>query len=298
MKLTQLRNIVTIAERGSLRAAARHLSMAQPVLTRNVRELEHELGIPLFERRARGMILTPMGQVFVRRASAILNEVRLVREEIEQLHGGVQGSVVCGLSISAHIALLPHAFRPFHKRYPDVKLHIIEGQYPSLEREIQSGKMDFYVGPLWRHALPSDLICEKLLDNKRAIFGRKGHPLAKARSLRELVSAEWATTSITQRAEDELQEIFAHYRLPEPRLAVRSQSALTTMMALLNTDFLAMLPVQWTDFPIIGQALISIPVRESLPAPPLVVIRRSELPLTPAAEFFVDLLRRRASISK
>jgi DNA-binding transcriptional LysR family regulator len=53
MKLTQMRDVVAIAERGSLRAAARHLRLAQPALTRSVQELERELGVPLFERRAR-----------------------------------------------------------------------------------------------------------------------------------------------------------------------------------------------------------------------------------------------------
>ena len=70
MKLNQLRDIVAVAERGSLRAAARHLAVAQPALTRSVRDLERELGAPLFERRARGMSLTAMGVAFVRRANA------------------------------------------------------------------------------------------------------------------------------------------------------------------------------------------------------------------------------------
>ncbi|MGA9009437.1 MAG: LysR family transcriptional regulator, partial [Xanthobacteraceae bacterium] len=59
MKLNQFRDVVAIAERGSLRAAARYLQLAQPALTRSVQELERELGAPLFERRARGMVLTP-----------------------------------------------------------------------------------------------------------------------------------------------------------------------------------------------------------------------------------------------
>src|SRR5262249_8002374 len=91
MKLNQMRDVVAIAERGSLRAAARHLSLAQPALTRSVHELERELGVPLFERRARGMILTPMGEAFVRRANAVLSEVRRARDEVEQLHGGTRG---------------------------------------------------------------------------------------------------------------------------------------------------------------------------------------------------------------
>ena len=101
MKLNQFRDVVAIAERGSLRAAARHLQLAQPALTRSVQELERELGAPLFERRARGMILTPIGQAFVRRASAVLTEVRRARDEAEQLHGGTSGKVVAGLSLAA-----------------------------------------------------------------------------------------------------------------------------------------------------------------------------------------------------
>ena len=88
-----MRDVVAISERGSLRAASRHLQLAQPALTRSVQELERELGVPLFERRARGMILTPMGEAFVRRASAVLSEVRRARDEVEQLHGGTRGRV-------------------------------------------------------------------------------------------------------------------------------------------------------------------------------------------------------------
>ena len=147
MKLNQLRDVVAIAERGSLRAAARHLTLAQPALTRSVHELERELGVPLFERRARGMILTPMGEAFVRRASAVLSEVRRARDEVEQLHGGTRGRVVAGLSLAAHIALLPPALKPFRARYPQVQLHLIEGLYPALEAGLKDGSVDFYVGP-------------------------------------------------------------------------------------------------------------------------------------------------------
>jgi LysR family transcriptional regulator of abg operon len=79
MKLHHLRDIVAIAERGGLRAASRHLQIAQPALTRSLSELERELGAPLFERHSRGMALTAMGRAFVPRATAILNEVRRAR---------------------------------------------------------------------------------------------------------------------------------------------------------------------------------------------------------------------------
>lgn len=94
MKLNQLRNVLEIAERGSLRAAARSLQFAQPALTRSLQEIEHELGAPLFERRARGMTLTPLGQAFVRRAHGVLEEVRPFVKRPSR--SGAATSAMCG----------------------------------------------------------------------------------------------------------------------------------------------------------------------------------------------------------
>jgi DNA-binding transcriptional LysR family regulator len=82
--------------------------------------------------------------------------------------------------------------------------------------------------------------------------------------------------------------------LPPPRLALQSQSALTLIVCLAYSDLLAMVPVQWTDFALTAQALTPIAVKETLPAPPIVLVRRAGLSLTPAAEHFVDLVRRRS----
>jgi DNA-binding transcriptional LysR family regulator len=244
MKLSQFRDVVAIAERGSLRAAARHLRVAQPALTRSIRELERELGSLLFERQARGMLLTPVGKAFVERAKAVLSEVRRARDEAEQLHGGTRGSVVAGFSTAAHLVLLPAALRSFRVRYPDVRLHVIEGVYPTLEAGLRDGSIDLYVGPRPKRALPADLIEERLFDNLRMILGRKDHPLSGARSLKDLSDAEWATTSITLRAEEELGELFETYGLPAPRLALQAQSALSLMISLAHSDLLAMVSVQ------------------------------------------------------
>jgi LysR family transcriptional regulator, regulator of abg operon len=298
MKFNQLRDVVAIAERGSLRAAARHLALAQPALTRSVHELERELGVPLFERRARGMILTPMGEAFVRRANAVLTEVRRARDEVEQLHGGTRGRVVAGLSVAAHLQLLPAALKPFRRRYPEVQLHLIEGWYPTLEAGLKDGSVDFYVGPKHERAPSPELVQEHLFDNTRIVLGRRGHPLSRARSLHELTDAEWATTSVTFKAEEELRQLFEQHGLPAPRLALQSQSAVTLIVALANTDLLSMVPIQWTRFAAVSQSVAPISVKEVFPAPSIVTVRRAGLPLTPAAEYLLDLLRRNVPRSR
>lgn len=295
MKLQHLRDIVAIAQNGSIRNAARRLGTVQPTLTRSLSELERELGAPLFERHAKGMMPTFLGEAFVKRATAILNDVRKATEEIEQLKGNPVGLVTVGLSIASHLRLLPKALVPFRQRFPNVHLRIIEGFYPTLEVQLKSGVIDFYIGPDPGVALPSAFQKEPLLLSTRSILCRKGHPLADATSLRELAEASWITTSITAQAENELGGLFERYRLPKPHLAIQVQSALTLLTCLANSDLLAMAPTHWVDSPFTTQVIRKIEIEEELVPATLIVVKRSDSPLSPAATYILDLMRRIAS---
>lgn len=294
MKLSQIRDVVTVAERGSVRSAARQLGIAQPAISRSIRELEHELGVTLFERSARGVALTPMGELFVKRAQAAQSELRQARDEIEQSKGQTTGLVSAGLSTVSHLALLPGALERFRARYPSVMLRISEGLLPSLEGALRDGTLDFYIGPLAETPPAQEFIVEKLFDNTRRVFCRRDHRLAGATSLAELAEAQWISTSVTANDDAELVPLFASYGLPRPKIAIHAPSALTMALATANSDLLMMLPEQWLEAPITRNLLACIEVREKLPAPPICFVRRARLPLTPAAEYFADMLRRSA----
>lgn len=294
MKLHQLRAVVAVAEHGSLRAAARSLETAQPTLTRSLSELERELGAPLFERRSRGMVATTLGRAFVGRAVAILNDIRRARDEFEQLRGSAGGSLTIGLSIAAHFALLPKALQPFRRQFPNIHLHVIEGFYPTLEHGLQDGSVDFSIGPDPGLRLPTILHKETLLTQRRVVICRNKHPLLHAKSLRDLVDAEWISTSITPKAENEIGDLFRRHGLPAPKLALQSQSALTLLTCLANSDLLAMAPTQWLDSALANRIVTTINVKEELAAPPLIVVTRSDVPLVPAADHLLTLLKRAA----
>ena len=292
MKLAHIRDFTAVVERGSLRGAARYLGLAQPAISRSIRELERELGVSLFERSARGATLTPMGELFLRRASAAQNELRQAREEIAQHKGATTGMVAVGLSTVSHIALLPHALGRFRERYPDAFIRLTEGLLPSFEGALRDGTLDFYVGPSAENSPGQDLLVEKLFDNSRLVFARKGHPLSGAASLRDLVGARWVTTSVTSSSDAELHPLFERHGLPQPKVEIHATSALAMIMAAASSDALVMLPEQWSDNPIARELLQSLKLREVLPAAPICIVRRARLPLTPAAEYLSDMLRR------
>ena len=120
MKLHHLRDLLAVVEEGSMSAAAKHLGTAQPALSRSIRDLEKDLGVPLLDRRARGAVPTPMGLLLVRRATAAVSELRRGRDEIRQLQGDVSGTVVACISSLAQLfnntrIVLPHKGHPLAK---------------------------------------------------------------------------------------------------------------------------------------------------------------------------------------
>ena len=257
MKLSHLRDILAVSEHGSLRAAGRHLGVAQPAITRSVREIEQELGVPLFERHAKGVRLTPMGAIFIRRAMAVESELRRAREEIDQLRGAATGQVSIALSTASSITLMPRVMPTFRRRYPDALVKISESFFHAAEADILDGRTDFYVGPLDPTMSGSKFAIEKLYDNRRWVMGRRDHPLAAAASLAELGDARWVSPTLSTLNSDEatrysdidLDDMFAQLGLPGPRIVVHARPALIVMLTIVDSDLLTVLPQQWLDFP-------------------------------------------------
>ena len=295
MKLNQLRDFVAVAEAGSLRGAARTLSLAQPAITRSIQELEHSLGAQLFVREARGVRLTPIGETFLSRARNILGEVRRAQETVRQHQDSVEGQLVVGLSTAAHLGIAGDVLRQFQKRYPRVRLRFVEGFLPTLESDLRNGVVDLYVGPVVPEHRPADLHFVKLFDNERVVVARKDHPLHGTRRLEDLGGTTWLTTSITHEAEDELNAVFARRGLPLPALGGQAQLALSILTLLVNSDMLAMMPVQWVISPTLKGLLEELGVEEAFQAPPITLVHKAGLGLTPAGQHFADLVQRVAA---
>lgn len=86
--------------------------------------------------------------------------------------------------------------------------------------------------------------------------------------------------------------LFKKHRLPMPEHVTFGNNILSQMVAVLNADMLAMMPRQWLEFPLTAGHIERIPIKEAIDSPSIVMIRRATLPLTPAAEYFCDLVRR------
>ncbi len=142
MDFKQLTALVTVSDVGSVTKAARLLHLVQPAVSRHIRALEEELGVPLFERTRQGMTLTPAGEVLVERARRALLELERARAEIRPDRGQVQGIVTIGLLDSTVEILSAPLVEAVARRHPGVELRLLGAFSGHLQQWLDDGAVD------------------------------------------------------------------------------------------------------------------------------------------------------------
>ena len=142
MDFKQLEYFVRVAELGSFTRAAQALNVAQPALSRQVRQLELELRQHLLLRNGRGVTLTEAGQLLLKHGRGILHQVAHAQEELGRVRGALNGRVAVGLPPSLARALAVPLTRAFKQRLPQASLSISEGLSTAMQERLQQGALD------------------------------------------------------------------------------------------------------------------------------------------------------------
>ncbi|MFC8566908.1 LysR family transcriptional regulator [Streptomyces sp. NPDC057245] len=142
MDVKQLKAIVTVAEVGSVTRAAELLHLVQPAVTRQIRTLEQELGVPLFERTSQGMRPTVEGAIMVDRARRALGELERARAEVRPTPGVVAGIVTVGLLESTSDLLAGPLVSAVARHHPGVQLRLMTAYSGHLQQWLDDGDLD------------------------------------------------------------------------------------------------------------------------------------------------------------
>ncbi|HEY6933121.1 MAG TPA: LysR family transcriptional regulator [Marmoricola sp.] len=142
MEIKQLTALVTVAEVGSVTRAARLLHVVQPAVTRQIRLLEEEVGVPLFERTRQGMVPTEAGTLLVERARRALAELERARAEIRPGPGEVSGIVSVGVLESVMDLLAMRLVEAVGERHPGIRLRLVTAYSGHLQQWLDDGEVD------------------------------------------------------------------------------------------------------------------------------------------------------------
>ena len=143
MDIRTMQYFLAVIREGTISAAAESLHVAQPSLSRQMKDLEEDLGVTLFERGNRKITLTEEGQVLRRRAEELVRLMQLTQEEIAQVKHRLTGSIRIGAGESQAFRYFAETAATLLKEHPDVQLHITSGDTQDLMDELDNGLIDF-----------------------------------------------------------------------------------------------------------------------------------------------------------
>lgn len=149
MELRQIKYFIEVAKREHVTEAAEALHVAQSAVSRQISNLEEELGVNLFIREGRNVKLTPIGKIFLEHMKRALNVIDQAHQIVEEYTEPEKGTIHIGFPTSLSTYILPKAIFNFRKQYPDVKFELHQGSYNDLLQSVISGDINIAVlGPL------------------------------------------------------------------------------------------------------------------------------------------------------
>lgn len=181
MDISQLRTLIHVAELGSLSKAADRLHIAQPALSRQIRLLEEELGVRLFDRHGRGMIATEQGQDVLRHALRVMAELEEIRAVVSDENAPLRGHVAIGMPPTASDILSEPLVSAFRDSHPDATLRIVSAYTGYLLDWMHRGEIDAAI--LYDPKSARTLRIQPLLEETLFLIGPPGSGLSMERDV-------------------------------------------------------------------------------------------------------------------
>lgn len=231
IELRHLRYFLAVAEAAHFTRAAARLHVTQPTLSHQIRQLEGQLNVPLFDRIGRGVKLTAAGELLLPHARRILRELEEAQAALAELHGLKRGRITVGIMQTVNACVIPEIVARFGAAHPGIQVTCSELAVDDIESGLESGRIDVGISflPPTRAALEG----QRLFTEELVVVVRAGHALSRRRSVRVrelaalplvLLSPKYCTRQLIDRAFSE-----AEVR-PEVRVEMNSiESILATV---------------------------------------------------------------------
>ena len=293
LKLRDLRLLLAVAERGSMAKAATDLHMTQSGVSRAIADLEHTLGVSLFDRTAQGVEPTRYGRALLKGGAAIFDELRSSVAEIEHLADPTSGEIRLGCTEPMSWGIVPAIVDQLVQKYPRVSFQLVQGDPVRLRSsELRERKIELALSAITGDAA-EDIDTEVLFDERRFIVAGQASRWAGRRGLavEDLLEAQWAIPPFESPARVVLEDLFRANGLPAPRVSMVSYS-LPLHVAMLSTGrFLSVMPESMLRFCAKRMAIKRLPVELPVRPAPTGISMLKGRTVSPIARLFIEQAR-------
>ncbi|MDV4177600.1 LysR family transcriptional regulator [Rhizobium brockwellii] len=296
LKLNHLRMIVAIEDSGQISAAAEVLNISQPAASRMLSEMESITKTSLYERVARGVVLTTFGAALARRARKILLELREASREIGELKSGKGGSVFIGSVTAPAMSLVVPAINKVRKAYPGIEINIQVETSNVLARELLAARHDFIIGRIPDDLNPRLFEVTEIGIERACLIVRSRHPLMKQKtsSLSDVRDYDWVFQPPGTLLRRTIEDVFLSQGVALPENIVNTSSLLLTCAIICETDAIAPVAVDVAQFLASQGSNASdvrmLPIDFDINVKPYSMITARERALPPSARLLYDII--------
>ena len=293
LKTRHLLLLLHLYEQRSVLRAAEAANMTQPAASKLLAEMESLLGVPLFERHARGVEPTWYGQVLIRRARSALSEIGRGYDEIASLRNGQMGQASIGTVVNPGTNLVPQAIAAIKRDFPGILVRVEMDYSRPLVAKLLDGHLDIVIGRIIGPEGASELQFEPLADEPHSVIVRAGHPLAARNQVNhaDLVEYGWIMPPAASVLRGRLDSMFLEHGLSPPQNVVETASLPVIIHLLRHSDLLTALPAE-SVAPYLQTAQMNVlPIELGVRMESFGIVRRRDQLLSPGAERVLEALR-------
>ena len=291
----RLTHFLAIAETGSVQAAARHLNISQPAITKSIRLLEDHLGTSLFDRSPTGMVMTEAGRALRARARNIELEWNAALSDLDAGKRGTRGVLRLGVGPTYATLFLPAVLSEVSARFPNVEFEVRTGVGSELLPALQSGEISAYVGGLEGDIVGrrNDILERPIYTQFNDLAVRDAHIILDlpAKDLPDALHAHpWVRLSYDRLAHQSVQRFFAQYEMAPPEYTVTTGSLSIALNLVMEQGFVTSLPR-----PLFGLGMAPVDATNYAWCIPTGVTYRSSIRETAPFVAFMDALLRKTA---
>jgi DNA-binding transcriptional LysR family regulator len=297
LRLRDLHVFFTVVQTGSLAKAAATLQVSQPAVSQLIIDLEHAVGVKLFDRSSRGVTPTVYGRTLLARGQSAFDELRQGIREIEFLSDPTAGEMKVGCQ-EAIAAILSPVLESFLQQYPRIVLDIYEEEFDRFAARLRDRTLDFVLQRLRNPIQPNDpffddLNVEVLFDDRMVIAAGIRSQWARRRKieLAELINETWILASPDTTNYRVITEAFRERGLGAPRIGLKTLSTHLRANLVASGKFIAPFPNSVLTFYADRFSLKALPVALSNRPWPVAILTLKNRMLNPVAELFLTHLR-------
>jgi DNA-binding transcriptional LysR family regulator len=293
LKLRHMEILLAVVETGSMARAGKKLAISQPAISRAIAEMEHTLGVPVFDRSPKGVEATQYGRALLKRGMAAFDEVAQAVKDIDFLADPTTGEMWIGTAPGLAEGIVLAVIDRVSRQYPRVVIHLMPGGLHLQYEALRGRRIEFGFSGTTGSFSEQDIATEVLFEEPLTVVAGLDNPWSRRRKidLRDLVNEPWTWPAAGTVIDSLVIEAFRASGIEPPRATIYADAYSLRLRLAATGRFLAIVPASIMKFSGMPASIKMLPVDLPTTRRQIGIITLRNRTLTPLAQVFIECAR-------